>query len=51
MIDFQDLRRYGDILTDDYDEETNVRSQEILADGTLYLLQMKDGDVINIEEL
>lgn len=50
-MDFQDLRRYGDILADDYDEETNIRTQEILMDGLVYLLEMKDGEPINIEEL
>ena len=51
MIDPQDLRRYGDIVADEYDEETNTRTQKILADGILYLLEMKNGEVINIEEL
>lgn len=51
MIDPQDLRRYGDIVADNYDEETNTRTQKILADGVLYLLQMKDGEVVKIEEL
>lgn len=51
MVDYKDLIRYGEILSDDRDEKENRRVREIRYDGKLYSLKMKDGEVESIEEL
>lgn len=50
MNDFaKELLRYGEILADD--QNGNVRVYEIRYNDKLYLLQMKNGEYTNIEEL
>lgn len=47
----KELLRYGEILADDQNENENVRVYEIRYNDKLYLLEMKNGEYTNIEEL
>lgn len=51
MIDYKNLLRYGEILSDDQDEDENRRTREIRYEGKMYLLKMKNGEVESIEEI